>query len=78
MTASHIGGRMWIAGGQSTIVPFFSIRPHDKYKNNVTPASVTPSDARVDSAGLPDLTTIWKLQATLKKTSFPERRNSGL
>ena len=77
-TTSHIDGRMWMAGGKSTVVLFFSIRPHDKYKNNVAPTSVPLGNARDDTDDLPVLTTIWKLQATLKKTSFLERRNSGL
>lgn len=67
-----------MAGGKSTIMPFFSIRPYDKYKINVAPTSVYLVNARDDTDDLPILTTIWKLQATLKKTSFLERGNPGL
>lgn len=67
-----------MAGGKSTIVPFFSIRPYDKHKNNAAPTSVSLVNAREATGDLLVLTTIWKLQATLKKTSFLERGNAGL
>lgn len=69
--ASYTDGRMWTAGGKSSLVPFFSIRLHYKYEDNVASTSVTPVSARADWANLPDLTTIWKLQATLRKTKLP-------
>ena len=67
-----------MAGGKSTIMSFFSIRPYDKYKNNAAPTSVSLVNAREATGNLLVLTTIGKLQATLKKTSFLERGNAGL
>lgn len=75
-TASHIDGRMWTAGGKSTIVPFLSIRYY-KCEDNVASTSVALVNIRADVADLPGLTTLWKLQATTKKTTFPERGNIG-
>lgn len=59
-----------MAGEKSTAVPVFSIRPYHKCEDNVTSKPVTPVNASINSADLPCLTTLWKLQATLKKTMF--------
>lgn len=69
---------MGMARGKSAIVPCFLIRLYHKCEDNVASASVTPVNDRIDSVDLPALTTLWTLQATLKKTSFPERGNVSL
>lgn len=78
MSTFQNDGRMGLTGGKSTIVSFFSIRRYHKCEDNVASTSVTPVNVSVDSTDLPALATLWKLQATLKETSFPERGNASL
>lgn len=52
--ASHTDGRMWMAGEKSTIVPFFLVRPYYKFEDHLASKLITPVNARVNSADLPE------------------------
>lgn len=64
LTAFHIGGRTWMAGGKSTMMPFSSINPDYNFEDNV--ASRSGGSA-------------WSHHSLeTEKTTFSERGNAGL